>query len=41
VIIATSITGLVIWDLLGDPATALGVAGYEGSTVIVGLNGRD
>jgi len=25
----------------GAPATALGVAGYEGSTVIVGLNGRD
>jgi heavy metal translocating P-type ATPase len=39
VIAATFITGLVIWDLLGYLPLPLGVAGHEGSTVIVGLNG--
>ena len=33
------ITGLVLWDLLGQLPLPLGVAGHEGSTVIVGLNG--
>jgi hypothetical protein len=35
----TFITGLVLWDLLGHLPLPLGVAGHEGSTVIVGLNG--
>jgi len=39
VIAATVITGLVSWDLLGHLPLPLGVAGHEGSTVIVGLNG--
>ncbi len=39
VIAATFITALVIWDLLGYLPLPLGVAGHEGSTVIVGLNG--
>jgi P-type E1-E2 ATPase len=39
VIAATFITGLVIWDLAGHLPLPLGVAGHEGSTVIVGLNG--
>lgn len=39
VIAAVFITGLVIWDLAGTPPLPLGVAGHEGSTVIVGLNG--
>jgi heavy metal translocating P-type ATPase len=39
-IIATVfITGLVIWDLAGHLPLPLGVAGHEGSTLIVGLNG--
>jgi P-type E1-E2 ATPase len=39
-LIATSIiTALVIWDLFGHLPLPLGVAGHEGSTVIVGLNG--
>jgi heavy metal translocating P-type ATPase len=39
-IIATAfITGLVMWDLAGHLPLPLGVAGHEGSTVIVGLNG--
>jgi heavy metal translocating P-type ATPase len=38
-IAATFITVLVAWDLLGDLPLPLGVAGHEGSTVIVGLNG--
>ncbi|MEV0406018.1 heavy metal translocating P-type ATPase [Actinoallomurus sp. NPDC050550] len=38
-IAATFITVLVTWDLLGDLPLPLGVAGHEGSTVIVGLNG--
>jgi cation-transporting P-type ATPase J len=39
VIAAVFITGLVIWDLAGALPLPLGVAGHEGSTVIVGLNG--
>nr|WP_185079352.1 heavy metal translocating P-type ATPase [Nonomuraea jabiensis] len=39
IIAAVFITGLVIWDLVGDLPLPLGVAGHEGSTVIVGLNG--
>jgi heavy metal translocating P-type ATPase len=38
-IAATFITVLVAWDLLGHLPLPLGVAGHEGSTVIVGLNG--
>jgi len=33
------IAGLVAWDLLGTLPLPLGVAGHEGSTVLVGLNG--
>jgi cation transport ATPase len=33
------ITGLVVWDICGHLPLPLGVAGHEGSTVIVGLNG--
>ncbi|MFF3161101.1 heavy metal translocating P-type ATPase [Streptomyces sp. NPDC003273] len=39
VIAAVFITGLVVWDLAGRLPLPLGVAGHEGSTVIVGLNG--
>ncbi|MBA2322853.1 MAG: hypothetical protein H0V92_02125 [Pseudonocardiales bacterium] len=39
IITATFISGLVLWDLLGHLPLPLGVAGHEGSTVIVGLNG--
>jgi cation-transporting P-type ATPase J len=39
VIAATFITVLVIWDLAGHLLLPLGVAGHEGSTIIVGLNG--
>ncbi|MFF5372593.1 heavy metal translocating P-type ATPase [Streptomyces sp. NPDC013187] len=39
VIAGVFITGLVIWDLVGNLPLPLGVAGHEGSTVIVGLNG--
>jgi heavy metal translocating P-type ATPase len=39
VIAATFITVLVTWDLLGHLPLPLGVAGHEGSTIIVGLNG--
>jgi len=39
VIAATVITALVSWDLAGHLPLPLGVAGHEGSTVIVGLNG--
>ncbi|HWC83332.1 MAG TPA: heavy metal translocating P-type ATPase [Pseudonocardiaceae bacterium] len=39
VIAATVITGLVCWDLFGHLPLPLGVAGHEGSTVLVGLNG--
>ena len=38
-IAATFIGVLVAWDLLGHLPLPLGVAGHEGSTVIVGLNG--
>ncbi|MEV0667430.1 heavy metal translocating P-type ATPase [Actinomadura luteofluorescens] len=38
-IAAVFITGLVAWDLVGTLPLPLGVAGHEGSTVIVGLNG--
>jgi heavy metal translocating P-type ATPase len=38
-IATTFITGLVLWDLIGHLPLPLGVAGHEGSTVIVGLNG--
>jgi heavy metal translocating P-type ATPase len=39
VIAATVIAGLVAWDLIGTLPLPLGVAGHEGSTVVVGLNG--
>ncbi|WP_406601202.1 heavy metal translocating P-type ATPase [Micromonospora yasonensis] len=39
IIAATFITVLVAWDLFGHLPLPLGVAGHEGSTVIVGLNG--
>jgi P-type E1-E2 ATPase len=39
VIAGIFIAALVAWDLLGDLPLPLGVAGHEGSTVIVGLNG--
>ncbi|GAT71006.1 metal ABC transporter ATPase [Planomonospora sphaerica] len=39
VIAFTFITVLVAWDLFGELPLPLGVAGHEGSTVIVGLNG--
>ena len=35
----TFITVLVAWDLMGTLPLPLGVAGHEGSTVVVGLNG--
>jgi heavy metal translocating P-type ATPase len=38
-IAAAVIAGLVAWDLAGQLPLPLGVAGHEGSTVIVGLNG--
>ncbi|WP_308311260.1 heavy metal translocating P-type ATPase [Streptomyces sp. CBG31] len=38
-IAGTFITVLVAWDLIGNLPLPLGVAGHEGSTVIVGLNG--
>lgn len=39
VIAGTFIAVLVTWDLVGTLPLPLGVAGHEGSTVIVGLNG--
>ncbi|MGW1028519.1 heavy metal translocating P-type ATPase [Streptomyces sp. NPDC002577] len=39
VIAGVFIAGLVVWDLVGALPLPLGVAGHEGSTVIVGLNG--
>jgi cation-transporting P-type ATPase D len=39
VIAATFITVLVAWDLFGHLPLPLGVAGHEGSTMIVALNG--
>lgn len=38
-IAATFIAVLVTWDLLGHLPLPLGVAGHEGSTILVGLNG--
>ncbi|MCX4502947.1 heavy metal translocating P-type ATPase [Streptomyces anulatus] len=38
-IAGTFIAVLVAWDLIGTLPLPLGVAGHEGSTVIVGLNG--
>ena len=39
IIAATSIIVLVLWDLFATLPLPLGVAGHEGSTVLVGLNG--
>ncbi|MET8784056.1 heavy metal translocating P-type ATPase [Streptomyces sp. NPDC004589] len=39
IIAGVFIAGLVAWDLIGTLPLPLGVAGHEGSTVIVGLNG--
>jgi cation-transporting P-type ATPase J len=39
IIASTFIGTLVLWDLVGTLPLPLGVAGHEGSTVIVGLNG--
>jgi heavy metal translocating P-type ATPase len=39
VIAGACITALVVWDLAGQLPLPLGVAGHEGSTVLVGLNG--
>ncbi|MEU6471124.1 heavy metal translocating P-type ATPase [Streptomyces massasporeus] len=39
VIAGVFIAGLVVWDLAGELPLPLGVAGHEGSTVLVGLNG--
>ncbi|GAA1709286.1 hypothetical protein GCM10009680_57820 [Streptomyces yatensis] len=39
VIAGIFITLLVAWDLIATLRLPLGVAGHEGSTVIVGLNG--
>ncbi|MEU3448445.1 heavy metal translocating P-type ATPase [Streptomyces thermolilacinus] len=39
VIAGVCIGGLVVWDLAGHLPLPLGVAGHEGSTVLVGLNG--
>ena len=38
-IAAAFITGLVVWDLVGHLPLPLGVAGHEGSTILVALNG--
>ncbi|AVH93799.1 MULTISPECIES: heavy metal translocating P-type ATPase [Streptomyces] len=39
IIAGTFVTVLVAWDLIGTLPLPLGVAGHEGSTIIVGLNG--
>ncbi|KUI44070.1 metal-transporting ATPase [Mycobacterium sp. IS-1590] len=39
VIAATFIVALVLWDVFGHLPLPLGVAGHEGSTIIVALNG--
>ena len=39
VIAGVCVAGLVVWDLAGTLPLPLGVAGHEGSTVVVGLNG--
>jgi cation transport ATPase len=36
---ATVITVLVAWDIFGTLPLPLGVAGHEGSTIVVALNG--
>jgi cation-transporting P-type ATPase D len=36
---ASVITVLVVWDLFGELPLPLGVAGHEGSTILVALNG--
>lgn len=36
---AAVIVSLVVWDLAGHLPLPLGVAGHEGSTVVIGLNG--
>lgn len=38
-ILATVITVLVLWDIVATLSLPLGVAGHEGSTIIVALNG--
>lgn len=38
-IAATVITVLVLWDIIGTLPLPLGVAGHEGSTIVVALNG--
>ncbi len=38
-IATTFISGLVVWDLIGTLPLPLAVAGHEGSTIIVALNG--
>jgi len=37
-IAATVIAVLVVWDIVGILPLPLGVAGHEGSTMVVGLN---
>jgi len=39
VLAGTVIITLIAWDLLGHLPLPLGVAGHEGGTVLVGLNG--
>jgi cation-transporting P-type ATPase J len=39
VVAGVLIAGLVAWDLVGHLPLALGVAGHEGSTILVALNG--
>ena len=39
VLAATVITVLVAWDILGTLPLPLGVAGHEGSAIVVALNG--
>ncbi|MBZ6249694.1 cadmium-translocating P-type ATPase [Streptomyces olivaceus] len=39
VVAGAFITVLVLWDLIGHLPLPLGVAGHEGSTLLVGLNG--
>jgi cation-transporting P-type ATPase D len=39
IIAATTIVVLVTWDLVGELPLPLGVAGHEGSTILVALNG--
>ncbi|GAB23437.1 MAG TPA: cation-transporting ATPase [Gordonia polyisoprenivorans] len=37
--LATTIAVLVTWDIVGTLPLPLGVAGHEGSTILVALNG--